>query len=294
MNDQQNLVQVFKNYYNSGGMHVKLIFYNAIVFLVVGIMSVIGRFSAIDINDLKINVFSLQTDPEVFIAHPWGIVTSIFTHFDFFHFLFNMLLLFFTGRMYEHFFGSKKLWAVYLLGGISGGIMEILAHVLFPQVFNGHTFVIGASGSIMAIFAAVAIYRPHLPVKLFGIIEVKIIFLALAYFIYDFLALGKNDGTAHFAHIGGLIFGYLTIVKPTVLNPFIRFWDKVSGFRFQRKSKKPKVILGGMKLTDEEYNAVKKARQAKIDVILEKISKSGYESLTTEEKNFLFIESNKK
>ena len=216
------------------------------------------------------------------------------------HFLFNMLFLFFAGQLYEQLFGGKKLLNIYILGGIAGGILEIVAHELFPALSNSQSIVVGASGSIMAIFIAAAMYRPNTKIMLFGILPIRIIVLAGIYFIYDLLSLGMPDGTAHFAHIGGGIIGVIsvkTMDKPNnILTRFARFTDKIFAIfkhDFFKKKNTLNVERGGRPLTDEEYIARKKENQAKTDAILDKISKSGYESLTSKEKEFLFKQSNK-
>jgi len=211
-----------------------------------------------------------------------------------------MLFLFFAGQLYEQLFEGKKLLNIYILGGIAGGILEIVAHELFPALSNSQSIVVGASGSIMAIFIAAAMYRPNTKIMLFGILPIRIIVLAGIYFIYDLLSLGMPDGTAHFAHIGGGIIGIIsvkTMNKPNnILIRFTRFTDKIfTIFKrdFFKKKNTLNVERGGRPLTDEEFIARKKENQAKTDAILDKISKSGYEALSSKEKEFLFKQSNK-
>ena len=179
-------------------------------------------------------------------------------------------------------------------------MLEIIAHELFPALSNSQSIIVGASGSIMAIFMAVAMYKPNTKIMLFGILPVPIMLLAGVYFVYDLLSLGMPDGTAHFAHIGGGIIGVITVKSidnpKNILIRFTRFTDKIFAL-FQRdffpKKSKLKVEHGGRPLTDEEYIEQKKANQARVDAILDKISKSGYESLSSKEKEFLFQQSNK-
>ncbi len=303
--DDKNIFQDLKYRFQYGGMHVKLLFVNAIVFIFIGFLHVFTRLlgniefqqtTAIFLHD----IFALQADFLGVITKPWGLITSIFSHFEFMHFLFNMLFLFFAGQLYEQLFGGKKLLNIYILGGIAGGILEIVAHELFPALSISQSIVVGASGSIMAIFIAAAMYRPNTKIMLFGILPIRIIVLAGIYFIYDLLSLGMPDGTAHFAHIGGCIIGIIsvrTMDKPNnILTRFTRFTDKVFTLfsrDFFRKKNNFKVERGGRPLTDEEFIERKKENQAKIDAILDKISKSGYESLSSKEKEFLFKQSNK-
>jgi len=303
--DDKNIFQDLKYRFQFGGMHVKLLFVNAIVFIFIGFLHVFTRL----LGNLEIeqstsillhDIFALQADFLGLITKPWGLITSVFSHFEFMHFLFNMLFLFFAGQLYEQLFGGKKLLNIYILGGIAGGILEIVAHELFPALSNSQSIVVGASGSIMAIFIAAAMYRPNTKIMLFGILPIRIIVLAGIYFIYDLLSLGMPDGTAHFAHIGGGIIGIIsvkTMNKPNnILIRFTRFTDKIfTIFKrdFFKKKNTLNVERGGRPLTDEEFIARKKENQAKTDAILDKISKSGYESLTSKEKEFLFKQSNK-
>ncbi len=303
--DDKNIFQDLKYRFQFGGMHVKLLFVNAIVFIFIGFLHVFTRL----LGDVEIqqstaillhDIFALQADFLGLITKPWGLITSIFSHFEFMHFLFNMLFLFFAGQLYEQLFGGKKLLNIYILGGIAGGMLEIVAHELFPALSNSQSIVVGASGSIMAIFIAAAMYRPNTKIMLFGILPIRIIVLAGIYFIYDLLSLGMPDGTAHFAHIGGGIIGIIsvkTMNKPNnILIRFTRFTDKIfTIFKrdFFKKKNTLNVERGGRPLTDEEFIVRKKENQAKTDTILDKISKSGYESLTSKEKEFLFKQSNK-
>ena len=303
--DDKNIFQDLKYRFQFGGMHVKLLYVNAIVFIFIGFLHVFTRL----LGDVEIqqstaillhDIFALQADFLGLITKPWGLITSIFSHFEFMHFLFNMLFLFFAGQLYEQLFGGKKLLNIYILGGIAGGILEIVAHELFPALSNSQSIVVGASGSIMAIFIAAAMYRPNTKIMLFGILPIRIIVLAGIYFIYDLLSLGMPDGTAHFAHIGGGIIGVIsvkTMDKPNnILTRFARFTDKIFAIfkrDFFKKKNTLNVERGGRPLTDEEYIARKKENQVKTDAILDKISKSGYESLTSKEKEFLFKQSNK-
>lgn len=301
MNGEMNFIDTLKNSYKYGGMTIRLIFINAFVFLFIQILSVIIRLYMADNGVLQLflnSVFTLNTKISEFLFMPWGLVTSIFAHFSLWHFLMNMLFLYFSGKMFEQLFDAKRLWYTYLLGGISGGILEIVAHIIFPSLQSSHIVIVGASGSIMAIFIALAFYRPNLQVQLFGIIPVRLIFLAGFFLLSDFFSLGKNDGIAHFAHLGGAILGILSVRNPNSSTNIISIVQKWSNTivnfipsLFSRSVKKKKQRSNSRMKTDEEYNLDKKSKQEKIDRILDKISKSGYESLTREEKDFLFRQS---
>ena len=299
---EQTFLDVIRNQIKFGGATVKLITYNVVVFIFLGItMSIIrltqGGFVATDLNDLIHSFFTLDTNVKSFFLLPITLITSVFSHFGLFHILTNMLMLYFSGKLFEQLFDSKRLIYTYIFGGILGGVFEIIAHQVFPTLSDSNTVIVGASGSVMAIFTALAFYRPNLTVNLFGVFPIRLIFLAGAFILMDLFALGVNDGTAHFAHLGGITFGFISVQNIHSKNNLVivlqRFIESFSSL-FNKKNPKFKVQKGGRTSTvktDEEYNLEAKERQAKIDAILDKISKSGYESLTKSEKDFLFRQS---
>lgn len=265
-------------------MFMKLIFINIGVFILIQFLNVITRLSGINFETTYINFFTLKTNFNEFISSPWGIFTSIFCHFDIFHLLFNMLFLYFIGKLAEFYLGGKSVFILYLFGGIFGGIVEIINHSIFDNLIFINSNVVGASGSIMSIFIAIAIYKPKTDVSLYGIFNIKIIWLAVIYFLLDLIKIGKPDGIAHLAHLGGAICGYLLITNRSFLN-------KLNSFFTYQPKQKLKVKHGGRPLSDEDFNLIKLQNEEKTNKILEKISKSGYESLTKAEKEFLFKQS---
>lgn len=304
MTEQRTFIDELKHQYQHGGMTVKLIMINVAVFLFINVLIVIARLLGGDLQlffgDVLKWVFTLNTDLSSFIVSPWGLITSIFAHYGIWHLIFNMVFLYFIGRMFEQFFDQKRLFYTYLLAGIAGGILEIVAHLIFPVFQSSSSVVVGASGSVMGIFMAMAFYQPQAKVHLFGMFPVRMIWLAVAFLLLDFLNLGRNDGTAHFAHIGGAIIGILSIqnlnASSNIINRVQMLGDRIqrlfSGFRSKRpKMRVDKTEKNARYKTDVEYNVEVKTRQEEVDRILDKISKSGYDSLTKKEKEFLFNQS---
>lgn len=299
MNAQRTLLEDLKHQFRFGGMTMRLLFINVAIFLVINVFLVFGKLVNAESSVLGFmgSIFYLETSLYGFITHPWGIVTSIFAHFSFLHLLFNMLMLYFSGRLFEQMFDSKRLLYTYMLGGIAGGLFEIIAHFL-PALRESNTVIVGASGSIMAIFFAIAFHRPKMKIHLFGVFQIQLIVLAAIFFLVDFFALGSQSGTAHFAHIGGAILGMISVQglltgsnlitgAQNAVENFLKLFGK-------RKSPRMRVSKGDKRfVSDEEYNAQKLNEQEEINRILDKISKSGYESLTKREKDFLFNQSKK-
>ena len=291
----RNFIEELKYQLRAGTMTNRLIIVNVCVFL--GILLLKKSLLLFNIDPLMSDAWihhllDLNSAFPAFIRAPWGLVTSIFTHEQFGHLLFNMLFLYFSGRFFEQYFSRKKLWLTYLFGGIAGGILEILANNLFPALQGTNVVILGASGSIMAIFTALAFNQPNLQVSLFGVFPIRIYFLALFFLFKDLINLGTDDQIAHFAHLGGALFGLLSIQN---LHSSKNILTKLDGFltRFTSiftREKKVKTTRTRFK-TDEEFNSEKRQKQVKMDQILDKISKSGYDSLSKAEKDFLFNQS---
>lgn len=299
MQGQKTFLEDLKHQYKYGGMTIKLIFANVIIFLIINTLLVAGRLTDQPmIETVAHKIFTLNRAPSEFIWQPWGLFTSIFAHFSILHLLFNMIFLYFTGRMFEQLFDQKRLFYTYVVAGVAGGILEILAYLVFPVLQNQSDVVVGASGSIMGLFIALAFHQPQAKVMLFGVFPVRLIWLAIAFLLSDFLSLGLGDGTAHFAHLGGAIIGLISIQNlhssGNLINVVQRFGNWIQRLFSGGSSSKMKVKKGGQNSrmkTDEEYNVDAKNRQREIDRILDKISKSGYDSLTKKEKEFLFNQS---
>lgn len=297
MQTQRTFIDDLKHRYKHGGMHIRLIFINVIVFAAIGITLIFGRLAEQEDSTeyLLLQLFGLQTEPIEFITHPWALFTSIFAHFGVIHLLMNMVFLYFAGKHFEQIFGAKRLLATYLLGGIAGGLLEFIARMLFPSLSD--VSVIGASGSIMAIFIAIAFYQPNLKVRFFTFPPFRIIWIAVAFIVFDVIQFNSNDNVAHFAHFGGAIIGALSVQNvhssSNIVVVFLKIMEFIRQMLSRNKRPKLKVVRGEKvrQMSDEEYNENAKKRQKETDRILDKISKSGYDSLNKREKDFLFNQS---
>lgn len=230
---------------------------------------------------------------------PWGMVTSLFVHAGFGHIFFNMLMLYVVGKMFLAFLSEKQLAATYLAGGIFGNLFYMAAYNIFPA-FAGvltESSAVGASGSIMAIMAAITFYRPGYSMNLLFIGRVKLLWITLAFVAIDLISIPEGNAGGHIAHIGGVVYGLLYILVYGGLMRHGFTWQKPR--RHSEKGgrrKKEKYYVSkesGRPMSDEEYNARKAAEQARIDSILDKISQYGYGALSADEKDFLFHYSKK-
>ena len=292
MVQKKNLFEELKHQLRNGSMTNRLVIINICVFLCIHLLFAIGKISGSPVVEVWVqSIFTLDATLIGSILKPWGIFTSIFSHIGLMHIIYNLIFLYFAGNLFERYFNSRMLLVIYLFGGITGGLAEILsATFLFPE--NVHV-VLGASGSIMAIFAALAFYSPNTKVYLFGVLPIRLFILALFFLAKDLVAIGDtSDHVAHFAHLGGALFGLIAMqnigTKKNILTKLDSILSSIqNGIK---KFSSPKVYEKKVK-TDEEYNYEKKTKQDKTDRILDKISKLGYDSLTKEERDFLFNQS---
>jgi len=276
----------------------RLIYINAIVFLVFLVFEIISfLFNNPDIEAAVLHLFAIPASLKTLLVRPWTLITYMFTHKDIWHILFNMLWLYWFGKIFLDYLDQRKLVAIYFLGGISGAIVYVLSFNIFPA-FTGmihDSVAIGASASVMAIVISTAAYIPDYSINLFLLGRIKIKYIALAIFILtSFMDFSVNSG-GKLAHMGGALFGFLYILNlrkgKDIAKGFNRIIDFLATLFKPRKKMK---ISYKRPVTDYEYNKIKSDRQLKINQILDKISKGGYDSLTKEEKEFLFSESQKK
>lgn len=264
---------------------MKLIILNVAVFVVAALINLV--LWAIRGNTYFLtSILSLPSDLSGFLYRPWTIITYQFTHFGIFHILFNMLVLNMAGHVFMDFFKKHEVWRVYILGGVLAGIIFALSANSIPalQTSSGH-LLYGASASVMAIIFAAAAYAPNIRLYLFGSIQIKLIWFALFFVLVDLVSIPDNNAGGHISHLGGALFGYLyalykkgTLTVPKFVAPSAR------------KSKHMKVEVNysvkNNQANKRDHGST--PTQEEVDAILDKISKSGYDRLTKEEKDILF------
>lgn len=220
-----------------------------------------------------------------FLYHPWTIVTSLFIHNGFWHIFFNMFMLYVAGRLFLQYLTQKQLVATYFIGGIIGNLFFMGAYHIFP-VFAGvvsHATCVGASGAIMAILLAVTLYRPNHRLNLILVGQTTLKVVAIIFVAIDLLSITGGNAGGHFAHLGGALYGAVAGFFYLNGNPF----RKVV---FEKNDKKGyrATVNSGRPVSDADFNARKRQDEERVDTILDKISKSGYDSLTKEERDFLY------
>jgi membrane associated rhomboid family serine protease len=266
---------------------------NVVVFFAINL--VLLAFFLMGISEATIDLTRFLAVPssiQVFLTRPWTIITYMFLHLGFFHLFFNMLILYFGGRIFTEYMGDKNLISTYFIGGIVGAIFYIAAFNLFP-VFENLRFgsiALGASASVIAILVGAATYVPNYTMNLLLIGPVRLKYIVVILLIVDLFSIKEGNAGGHIAHLGGAFYGYIFVSQYKQGRNIALWFNKIADFIatvFKPKSKL-KVAYKSKRRTDEEYNIIKAESQKRIDFILDKISKSGYDSLTKEEKEFLF------
>ena len=301
----------------TGGMAVRLVMFNVLVFLILTTLRLLTGLG-LPLPTLP-GAFGLATsaDPAILMFRPWSAVTHMFAHTEVWHLAMNMLILWWMGGMFRGYFGDRRTLSTYLMGGLCGFVLYVVGTNLVPSFPQGG-YALGASSAVMALMVATATYLPDTVIRLFLIGPVKLKWVAIAYVVLDYVALsnGSNVG-GHLGHIGGAAYGYaymrgmqsnrdLGAPMERLIDWVVTTFGRSSGSsagagRRSRKATRRRgkglhsvhrsVDVEGQTYraqTDEEFNAEKKARQERIDRILDKISKVGYDQLTKEEKEFLF------
>jgi len=287
-----NILDEIKDSFRHGTIVTRLIYINLAVFLAIHLAIIfLHLFNASEYQYYILEWLGVPWKGEQLILKPWTVFTYMFVHRDFFHILFNLLWLYWFGKIFLNYLSERQLLSVYILGGLSGALLYIISYNIFPGLQNEMAagIAIGASASIMAIVIAIAFYAPDFKIHLVFIGPVKIIYVAIIGFVLSSLIDFSVNTGGKIAHIGGALFGYLFIYRykkgSDITIAFSRFLNK-AGKLFKKKEKIR--VTYKKPVDDMEYNKMKVENQKEVDRILDKISKNGYDSLTKKEKEMLF------
>ena len=278
-----NFIEDIKSRFKKGTIVEKLIYINLAAFVATLLFSVFQSLYKGEVNWL-INWFSLDAEYAIFFTKPWTIISYGFLHDGFLHLLFNLITLYFIGNLFIEYFTQKQLLTFYLLGTFFGGTLYLLSQNYFPLFEGKSSVLVGASAGISAIFIGIATYIPNYQLKIRFIGFVKLWYLAAIWVLLDILGLAGNNAGGHFAHLGGTLFGFLYVSQSS--NKGFNLLSEISSlFKTKRKPLKTVYKSPKKKQSTKQNTSI---NQQQIDVILDKISKSGYDTLTKSEKDFLF------
>ena len=288
-----NIIDNLTAKYKTGSVLTRLILINIVAFILLKILGVIFTLFKIDLFN-PILLLGVPSDILLLIKRIWTPVTYMFVHANVIHILFNMLWLYWFGKIFLQYFSGRTLGSLYLIGGVAGAVLYIVAFNTIPYYVDiVNSRMIGASAAVMAIVMGTAFYKPDLRLNLLLIGQIKIIYIAIFVFLLDFLSLSSSTNPGgHVAHIGGALLGYFFAVQYSngkdITNWMSKTIDWVFGLFKPRKKGSGMRVNYTKKRGDWEYNAAKNDEQQEIDLILDKLKKTGYNGLTSEEKKKLF------
>ena len=285
---KEELVESFKN----GTTLTKLIYINLGVFLVISVaQALLGLFN---VNTEWVDSLMLPAQVSTFAHRPWSILTYMFFHKSFIHILFNLLMLYWFGKLFLQYCSQHDLVGLYVLGGIAGGATYIIAFNLLPKFAPvvGLSLLLGASASVMAITIATAVFAPNQTMRLVLIGDVKIKWIALVSVLISLMQINAENAGGELAHIGGAVAGYIFAINykkgKNITDWINKILHRVANL-IHGAGRRPKMKVSyTTKENDQEYNYRKKQENDEIDKILDKIKSSGYESLNDDEKGKLF------
>ncbi len=274
----------------------QLIIINVVVFLVLGVLMVVSNLSGLEwLFRVPYNQFSIPPSFGEFLTRPWTIITYAFAHSlnGILHILFNMLIFFWFSKLILEFLGNNRVISLYVLGALAGGIAYLLVYNFVPYYQNQITGVSGMVGASAAVYATVvgaAVFMPNYTMYLMFFGPVRIKYIAGFYVVLSFLGSTGGNAGGNIAHLGGALAGWLYISQLKSGNDLgawvISFIDWVKSFFVA--SPNIKVTHRKAEKTTTKRSSSTKTEQEEIDAILDKISQSGYDSLSKDEKQKLF------
>jgi len=260
----------------------KIIFLNLVCFIFPYILNTF--FFLFDYSNFSIiSWFELTSDLKKIIFKPWSIISYSFFHSGFFHLFWNMIILLYSGQIFLNLFPNKMFLSTYFVGVIFGGIIFIFCYNVFPVFFNSYSKMIGSSAGVMAILIFICVYSPNYEIRIL-FFNIKLLYIGLFFVFFDIIQIPYGNAGGHFAHLGGSLVGF--IYARQIKNGkdiFDSFLFLIISIFYKTKKKENKIIKN-------DYRNIlhKDINQKKIDQILDKINSSGYDSLSKEEKDFLF------
>ena len=276
-NTRDRIISVFRR----EGNLIRLITLNVACFLLLGILRIVFTFSDSSFYYAEILRFlTVPADIDAFVLRPWTAITYAFTHEQIFHVLFNMLFLFWFGRIIQEYIGGKRLLYLYLLGSLFGAGLYLLMYNLVPFFMEQRSSgMLGASAAVYAVMVGAAVLLPNYTMFILFLGPVRIKYIVLFYIVLSFLQTTGANAGGQLAHLGGALAGWVYIVQ---IKSAGGIFGKVR--RIFRTKKKIRIIH----FTDEHRGEHRRVSEQEIDRILDKISECGYHSLTKEEKQILF------
>jgi membrane associated rhomboid family serine protease len=276
--------------FREGSVITRLIYLNLAVFLGFRIIYVIFFLAGKQYSLLE--WFELPSSTDLLLRQPWSLITYMFLHFDFIHILFNLLVLYWFGRIFLDYYSQRQLLGLYFIGGITGGLLYVLVYNFLPVFSNvvAGSFLLGASASIIAVLIAAAFRDPNREIHLFLIGQVPLKYLAIFMIFSYIIGITASNAGGNIAHLGGVLAGYWFVARQRkgrdITSGISKTIDGIVGISKQKRHFR--VVHKQPPRDDYEYNRQRMADHEELNRILDKIARDGYESLSRSEKETLF------
>jgi membrane associated rhomboid family serine protease len=278
--------------WNIADTATRLIMVNAAVYIIVNVPAAVLHLMGYTGFGSWINTYlTLPGAVGELIFKPWTLISHLFIHSGLFHLFFNMLTLYFTGQLFIRYFNRIQFLNLYFTAGLAGAVFFIVSVNLFPLFSLGaiHYTATGASAAILGVLIGVATYRPNDSVFLFGAFRLELRWLALILILLDVVQIPQGNAGGHLAHLGGAFWGFLWARNLSKGRDISSFLSPVWQWMEQRHRSPLKVkYRAATNPKQTEAANSPKNKQAEIDALLDKISRSGYDSLSQREKERLF------
>lgn len=283
--------------YNTPPTLLATIAINLFIFVLYHLITIPARLFNIPLDSILTENLAVPAYLTKLLLKPWTLFTYMFFHQEIWHILFNLLWLWFFGRMFLKIFSRFQFKAIYVLGGLAGAALYILAYNTFPyfQATLPFAIALGASASIMALTLAVVLYIPNEKVYLYGLLGIKLKWLAFILILFDLFSVTGGNAGGHIAHLGGAMLGIAfaySLKRGIDITAWIRprkLITKIPKFTGKhRRTKSGNNYHGRSSQADQDYNQRKAEENDRIDRILRKLARGGYAALTNEEKELLF------
>ncbi len=291
----QSILEDVRREFRMGNMVSRIAIVNIVAFVIINLV----RLAFWITNAGQVHPFyyqirrylTLSSDPWFDLTHPWVFITAMFLHEGFWHLLWNMLFLYWFGRIVGDLIGNHRVLPIYLLGGVFAGLIFVGSAQLFHYGVAGEIYALGASGAVMALVMAAGVIAPDYMIHLLIIGEVRLKYIVAVLLFIDLISLAGNDNTGgNFAHLGGALFGYLFILllrQGYDLGMWINNLEAAIMQLFQRRERGPRLVYRNDSRPAKNEKVAPDNSQTKLDAILEKIKHKGIEALSAEEKEFL-------
>ncbi|NOR73901.1 MAG: rhomboid family intramembrane serine protease [Draconibacterium sp.] len=292
-----DIITDIKSTFKNGSVLTRLIYINLAVFLLVKIVGVF--FYLAGQPYLFVEWLSLPSNITELISKPWTPITYMFLHTGFIHLLFNILGLYWFGKLFMYHLEGDKLLSVYLLGGVAGAALYVISYNVFPVFESDNSILLGASASVFAVLTAGAFYDPDREIMLPLIGTFKLKYVAMFYILLSVVGISSTNAGGNIAHLGGAFWGWFYIFQlrkgKDMGAGLVKFIDDIAKKLIKLFKRKSHLTVTHKQppRDDRDYNRNKNNQQDEINRILDKIAKSGYDNLTSKEKELLFKQGKK-